>query len=70
MRIRLAECSAADLRLYCQERAPYVQRRELIFAAGALDNRILRPELGAAEQCQWDEGRRAANPYHINPYIP
>ena len=68
MRIALATCSAAELFDYVQARGRYVERQELIFAAGSLGNKRLRDDLGCAEQARWDEGRRAADPSYINPY--
>ena len=70
MRITLANCGANDLLNYARARAPFAQRQELIFAAGALKNRELRAELGCTEQATWDEGRRAADPTYTSPYIP
>lgn len=68
MRIELATCTLHNLFNYVKARGSYVDRRELIFAAGALNNQPLRSELGGMEQARWDEGRRAADPAYENPY--
>jgi hypothetical protein len=47
-----------------------VLRRELIFAAGAANNRKLLDGLGSMERSNWYEGRRAADPDFVNPYWP
>lgn len=68
VRINLATCSNAALHAYVQARHPYVERGELIFAAGALDNQRLLKELGSYEASRWMEGRRAADPTYNNVY--
>lgn len=67
-RIALATCGNGELHRYTEDRERYASRRELIFAAGALNNKKLRAELGSFEQSRWDEGRRAADPTYENPY--
>ena len=67
-RIDLATCCAAKLHEYAKTRDGYAERRELIFAAGALNNIKLLKGLGSFEQSRWNEGRRATDPTHENPY--
>jgi hypothetical protein len=67
-RINLATCSKYDLFEYVKDRGQYAERRELIFAAGALNNRKLLSELGSYEQSRWMEGRRATDPTFENVY--
>lgn len=68
VRINLRTCGNEQLHKYVGQRSPYVSRQELIFAAGALNNKRLRNQLGCYEQSRWDEGRRAANPTYENGY--
>jgi hypothetical protein len=67
-RINLATCSNVELHEYVKERGQYAERRELIFAAGALNNRRLLKEIGSYEGSRWMEGRRAADPTFENVY--
>jgi hypothetical protein len=64
----LETCSAEALDEYVRTSASFLARRELIIAAGVLDNRELLAELYSYEQSLWHEGRRAADHAHENPY--
>jgi hypothetical protein len=63
----LRTCTKAQLSVL-QEALWGVTREELIFAAGALNNRTLLKDLGSAERANWYEGRRAEDPEFSNPY--
>lgn len=69
----LADCTKSELYEHLKktnhdEDAQRILRARFIFGAGALNNRTLLSELGNLEQCNWHDGRVAADPEHVNPY--
>jgi len=68
--ITLANCTDRQMRKLQERLHPVTKRREMIFAAGALNNNTLLRDLGSQESSQWYDGAVAAGHIPHNPYWP
>lgn len=68
--VTLANCNSDQLETIRRRLHPAKQRRELIFAAGALNNLKLLDELGSMERANFYDGQVAAGHIEHNPYWP
>lgn len=69
-RLNLASCTLEQLSNLKKSLHPARDRRELIFAAGALNNKTLQAELGSNELATFYDGKVAAGHLSENPYWP
>lgn len=69
--ITLRTCSSAQIKTVMERGLhPTKERRDLIFAAGALGNETLQKELGSMELSDFYDGMLAAGLIDVNPYWP
>lgn len=70
MSVTLANCYIDQLEEVKSRLHLSVSRRELIFAAGALNNKTLLRDLGSQEKANFYDGMVAAGHIDHNPYWP
>ena len=68
--LTLANCNIHQLERVARRLHPATNRRELIFAAGALNNKTLLKGLGSQESSEFFDGMVAAGLLPENPYWP
>lgn len=69
--ITLANCTIHQLKdVMNRGLHPTKDRHELIFAAGALNNKNLQKDLGSQELSNFYDGMLAAGILEVNPYWP
>jgi hypothetical protein len=70
-KLTLANCGSAQLeQIMDRGLHPTKSRHDLIFAAGALNNKKLKKELGSMELSNFYDGMLAAGHIDENPYWP
>lgn len=70
-KLTLKNCSSRQLEMIMARGLhPVRERRDLIFAAGALNNKRLQKELGSMELSNFFDGMLAAGHIEENPYWP